>query len=309
MAAEHRYLKSRAAELGRPPATTRPRTRQRRWPWASARCSHRWSCRSWSATSSPARASTPRYLVGAAAAAAVATSVADRLVDRAPADDDPDAPNRPAATPRPPRRPGPARSPRPIAVAAGTLALSTFFASRPTPTTMWEKGKQQRPRRRTRWRGRRRSPAGTSSTTGTTGSCTRSGACGPSTSCTTRASATTSPPPSASRWPTSSACGCPYGLMARAGIRPYLISQARAINLLYQYWIHTETIRSLGPAEQVLNTASHHRVHHGSNAAVHRPQPRVDPHRVGQAVRHVRARGRAGRLRPDQEHRLVQPGR
>jgi sterol desaturase/sphingolipid hydroxylase (fatty acid hydroxylase superfamily) len=58
----------------------------------------------------------------------------------------------------------------------------------------------------------------------------------------------------------------PYGLLARAGIRPHLISQARAINLLYQYWIHTETIRSLGPAESVLNTASHHRVHHGSNS-------------------------------------------
>lgn len=37
------------------------------------------------------------------------------------------------------------------------------------------------------------------------------------------------------------------------------------MNLLYQYWIHTDTIRSLGAAEEVLNTPSHHRVHHGSN--------------------------------------------
>jgi hypothetical protein len=57
----------------------------------------------------------------------------------------------------------------------------------------------------------------------------------------------------------------PYGLMARVGIRPSLIEQARGVNLLYQYWIHTDAIRSLGPGEEVLNTPSHHRVHHGSN--------------------------------------------
>lgn len=34
-------------------------------------------------------------------------------------------------------------------------------------------------------------------------------------------------------------------------------------NLLYQFWIHTELVQSLGPLEYVLNTAKHHRVHHG----------------------------------------------
>jgi sterol desaturase/sphingolipid hydroxylase (fatty acid hydroxylase superfamily) len=58
----------------------------------------------------------------------------------------------------------------------------------------------------------------------------------------------------------------PYGLLARVGVRPRLIAQARGINLLYQYWIHTDTIRRMGAAEQVLNTPSHHRVHHGSNS-------------------------------------------
>jgi sterol desaturase/sphingolipid hydroxylase (fatty acid hydroxylase superfamily) len=58
----------------------------------------------------------------------------------------------------------------------------------------------------------------------------------------------------------------PYGPLARLGIRPGLISQARGINLLYQYWIHTDVIRSLGRGEEVLNTPSHHRVHHGSNS-------------------------------------------
>jgi sterol desaturase/sphingolipid hydroxylase (fatty acid hydroxylase superfamily) len=57
----------------------------------------------------------------------------------------------------------------------------------------------------------------------------------------------------------------PYGLMAFAGVRPGIIETARGVNLLYQYWIHTELVDRLGPAEEVLNTASHHRVHHGSN--------------------------------------------
>jgi sterol desaturase/sphingolipid hydroxylase (fatty acid hydroxylase superfamily) len=57
----------------------------------------------------------------------------------------------------------------------------------------------------------------------------------------------------------------PYGLLSRVGVRPGLVFQARGINLLYQYWIHTDTIRSLGAAEEALNTPSHHRVHHGSN--------------------------------------------
>ncbi len=58
----------------------------------------------------------------------------------------------------------------------------------------------------------------------------------------------------------------PYGLLARAGVRPQLISQARAINLLYQYWIHTDAIDRLSERiEAVFNTPSHHRAHHGRN--------------------------------------------
>ncbi|KAK9962422.1 hypothetical protein ABG768_007791 [Culter alburnus] len=36
-------------------------------------------------------------------------------------------------------------------------------------------------------------------------------------------------------------------------------------NLLYQFWIHTELVKDLGPLEWILNTPSHHRVHHGRN--------------------------------------------
>jgi alkylglycerol monooxygenase len=38
-----------------------------------------------------------------------------------------------------------------------------------------------------------------------------------------------------------------------------------AFNLLYQFWIHTETIGKLGWFEYIFNTPSHHRVHHGRN--------------------------------------------
>ena len=55
----------------------------------------------------------------------------------------------------------------------------------------------------------------------------------------------------------------PYGLMAWMGFRPRVIENARAINLIYQFWIHTEAINRLGKAEEILNTPSHHRVHHG----------------------------------------------
>ena len=39
----------------------------------------------------------------------------------------------------------------------------------------------------------------------------------------------------------------------------------KGISLLYQYWIHTELIGRMGPLEWVMNTPSHHRVHHGRN--------------------------------------------
>jgi sterol desaturase/sphingolipid hydroxylase (fatty acid hydroxylase superfamily) len=42
--------------------------------------------------------------------------------------------------------------------------------------------------------------------------------------------------------------------------------KAGQLNLLYQYWIHTEAIDRLHPwFEKVFNTPSHHRVHHGAN--------------------------------------------
>lgn len=53
--------------------------------------------------------------------------------------------------------------------------------------------------------------------------------------------------------------------LAVLGFRPEMILLQKSFSLLYQYWIHTETIGKLGIFEWVMNTPSHHRVHHGSN--------------------------------------------
>ena len=49
------------------------------------------------------------------------------------------------------------------------------------------------------------------------------------------------------------------------GIAPLVVVAMRTFNTLYQFWIHTEAVGRLGPLEKVLNTPSHHRVHHGIN--------------------------------------------
>ena len=53
--------------------------------------------------------------------------------------------------------------------------------------------------------------------------------------------------------------------LALLGFHPAMILTAQAISLIYQFWIHTEWIGRLGPLEWLLNTPSHHRVHHGAN--------------------------------------------
>jgi hypothetical protein len=54
--------------------------------------------------------------------------------------------------------------------------------------------------------------------------------------------------------------------LAYLGFHPGIIALAFSINLLYQFWIHTEAIDRMPRwFEWLLNTPSHHRVHHGSN--------------------------------------------
>lgn len=50
------------------------------------------------------------------------------------------------------------------------------------------------------------------------------------------------------------------------GFHPLLIAFVGALNLLYQYWIHTEAIRKMPRwFEFIFNTPSHHRVHHSTH--------------------------------------------
>ena len=59
----------------------------------------------------------------------------------------------------------------------------------------------------------------------------------------------------------------PFGaVLILLGVNPALFVLSTSINLLYQFWIHTEAIGTLWrPVEWVFNTPSHHRVHHGLN--------------------------------------------
>jgi sterol desaturase/sphingolipid hydroxylase (fatty acid hydroxylase superfamily) len=56
-----------------------------------------------------------------------------------------------------------------------------------------------------------------------------------------------------------------YLPLALLGFPPIWYISMAALNLLYQFWIHTRAIGRLGPLEWVFNTPSHHRVHHGRN--------------------------------------------
>lgn len=58
----------------------------------------------------------------------------------------------------------------------------------------------------------------------------------------------------------------PWFVLALIGFPPEMIFLQSGINLLYQFWLHTEAVRRL-PAwyEYLFNTPSHHRVHHGAN--------------------------------------------
>jgi sterol desaturase/sphingolipid hydroxylase (fatty acid hydroxylase superfamily) len=50
------------------------------------------------------------------------------------------------------------------------------------------------------------------------------------------------------------------------GFHPLVVTALLAANLKYQFLLHTEMVGRLGPLEWVLNTPSHHRVHHATNA-------------------------------------------
>ena len=60
--------------------------------------------------------------------------------------------------------------------------------------------------------------------------------------------------------------GLPFWwLLPLLGFHPVWIVTVHAVSLAWQFLLHTQLIGKLGPLEWVLNTPSHHRVHHGCN--------------------------------------------
>lgn len=59
-----------------------------------------------------------------------------------------------------------------------------------------------------------------------------------------------------------------YLPLALLGFHPLMMLTMQSLSLIYQFWIHTEAIGKMPRwFESFFNTPSHHRVHHGSNAA------------------------------------------
>ena len=56
-----------------------------------------------------------------------------------------------------------------------------------------------------------------------------------------------------------------YLPMAVAGVPPAMFAVAAIVDLLYQYWIHTEVIGKLGWFDRWFASPSNHRVHHAVN--------------------------------------------
>ncbi len=263
MAAEHRHLRRRAAEQGPGPADYTPQDTATSLAMGLGSLVVPLVLPRLVRHVVPGRGRHGKVLVGVAAAAAIATTVADRLAGPDRSDDDGHAvPTRRQRLARIARRTR--RVTGPVAIGAGTLAVTTSFAARTDARAQWAAGGAERDlgggpvpwalavagwdflyywnhrfmhEVRALW------------------------AIHVVHHSSERYNLST-----ALRQPVADVLGLwlPYGVMARFGIRPHVLTQARALNLLYQYWIHTEVVRSLGTAEEVLNTPSHHRVHHGS---------------------------------------------
>jgi sterol desaturase/sphingolipid hydroxylase (fatty acid hydroxylase superfamily) len=71
------------------------------------------------------------------------------------------------------------------------------------------------------------------------------------------------------RQPWTSLTSWPFYLpLIALGVHPAALAFCSSVNLVYQFWIHTERVDKLPrPLEFVLNTPSHHRVHHASQGS------------------------------------------
>jgi sterol desaturase/sphingolipid hydroxylase (fatty acid hydroxylase superfamily) len=89
-----------------------------------------------------------------------------------------------------------------------------------------------------------------------------------------------------------------------AGFHPLLVLGLLTVDLRYQFFLHTEAVGKLGPLEWVLNTPSHHRVHHASNGDY------LDKNFGGMVIVFDRLFGTFAEERPDTEplrYGLVHP--
>lgn len=57
-----------------------------------------------------------------------------------------------------------------------------------------------------------------------------------------------------------------YIPLAIIGVSPAMLLSVAALNLVYQFWVHTQHIRKLGMIEWLFVTPSNHRVHHAQNS-------------------------------------------
>jgi alkylglycerol monooxygenase len=56
-----------------------------------------------------------------------------------------------------------------------------------------------------------------------------------------------------------------YIPMFLIGVPPAAVVTVGSLNLIYQFWVHTEHVRRIGPLEWLLVSPSNHRVHHARN--------------------------------------------
>lgn len=94
-----------------------------------------------------------------------------------------------------------------------------------------------------------------------------------------------------------------YVPLVCVGFDPRLVIGLLALDLRYQFFLHTEARISFGPLEWLLNTPSHHRVHHGSNA------PYLDRNYGGVVIVFDRLFGTFAAERPDEPIRYGLVGR
>ena len=56
-----------------------------------------------------------------------------------------------------------------------------------------------------------------------------------------------------------------YTPMLFLGVPPEIFVTVAALNLIYQFWVHTEHIDRLGILDYIFVTPSNHRIHHAQN--------------------------------------------